>query len=237
MSFSAYPEYSESSVPWLGRVPSHWSVHRLKHSVATCKNGIWGDDPQGDDNDIACVRVADFNREKLVAAPENPTIRNVDASDLRFRRLQKGDLLLEKSGGGEKQPVGCVVLYEGPPGATCANFIARIALASEMSPSFWRYVHAAIYSANLNKRSIKQTSGIQNIDQQAYLDERVAFPPPDEQKQIADFLDHETARIDALIEEQQRLIELLAEKRQSVLSRAVTQGINANPAMTETGLC
>ena len=75
-------------------------------------------------------------------------------------------------------------------------------------------------------KSIKQTSGIQNLDQQQYLDESAAYPPLEEQLVIAGFLDRETTKIDALIAEQQRLIELLQEKRQAVISAAVTGQID-----------
>src|SRR5690625_6952266 len=65
---------------------------------------------------------------------------------------------------------------------------------------------------------------------------RAEIPPLKEQTQIARFLDHETARIDALIEEQQRLIELLKEKRQAVISHAVTKGLDPNVPMKDSGV-
>src|SRR5690606_39204495 len=64
----------------------------------------------------------------------------------------------------------------------------------------------------------------------------LGIPPEAEQTQIARFLDHETARIDALIEEQQRLIELLKEKRQAVISHAVTKGLNPTVPMKDSGV-
>jgi type I restriction enzyme S subunit len=109
-------------------------------------------------------------------------------------------------------------------------------LTRGMHSSFWRYAHHAAYSLKVNTKSIKQTSGIQNLDQQQYLDERAPFPPVKEQVAIAAFLDHETAKIDALIAEQQRLIELLQEKRQSVISHAVTKGLNQNAPMKDSGV-
>jgi type I restriction enzyme S subunit len=168
--------------------------------------------------------------------PEEPTIRNVSDRDIEARSLRCGDLLIEKSGGGEKQPVGAVVLFTGSTVAVCSNFVARMRLAPGMTPSFWRYAHHAAYSLRVNTKSIKQTSGIQNLDQQQYLDEVAAYPPSDEQEEIANFLDRETAKIDALIAEQQRLIELLQEKRQAVISHAVTKGLNPNAPMKDSGV-
>ncbi|WP_406697392.1 restriction endonuclease subunit S [Singulisphaera sp. Ch08] len=105
-----------------------------------------------------------------------------------------------------------------------------------MSSSFWRYFHSAAYAVRLNTRSIKQTSGIQNLDQQQYLDEAAAFPPHDEQILIAELLDRETAKINELVTEQRRLIELLKEKRQAVISHAVTNGLNPHAPMKPSGI-
>ena len=235
MSFQRYPEYKDSNVEWLGQIPSHWRVDRLKASIQSCKNGIWGDEPNGDENDIPCVRVADFDRIKLEVQLKAPTIRNVTKKEREKRVLLKGNLLLEKSGGGENQPVGCVVLFNDKDKAVCSNFVAKIELASSMNPSFWRYVHAAAYSVRLTIGSINQTSGIQNLDQERYFNERAAFPPIEEQIKIANFLENETNKIDALIAEQEKLIELMKEKRQSAISTAVTKGLNPNLKMKDSG--
>ena len=65
MSLPRYPEYKDSGVAWLGEVPEHWDIDRLKRSIISCKNGIWGEEAADDENDIPCVRVADFDRQKL----------------------------------------------------------------------------------------------------------------------------------------------------------------------------
>ncbi|WP_428163311.1 restriction endonuclease subunit S [Diaphorobacter sp.] len=211
MSFPRYPECKDSGVEWLGEVPVHWCVDRLKASIVSSKNGIWGDESKGDENDIPCVRVADFDRQKLRVELMEPTIRNLTSREREGRTLNKGDLLLEKSGGGENQPVGCVVLYDDERPAVCSNFVARVQLKPGMVSSYWRYVHAAAYAVRLTTGSINQTSGIQNLDQDRYYNERAAFPPPEEQTAIAIFLDRETAKIDALVAEQEKLIALLQE--------------------------
>ena len=236
MSFVRYPEYKDSGVEWLGEVPVHWEIDRLKRSTISAKNGIWGDEAQQDANDIPCVRVADFDRQGLRVQLSEPTIRNVINKERVGRVLVQGDLLLEKSGGGEGQPVGCVVLYDDSLPAVCSNFVARVQTAPDMDSSFWRYVHAAAYAVRLNTRSIKQTSGIQNLDASQYFDESAGFPPQPEQTQIAAFLDRETAKIDALVAEQRQLMALLKEKRQAVVSHAVTRGLNPDAPMKLSGI-
>jgi type I restriction enzyme, S subunit len=236
MSFPRYPTYKPSGVEWLGEVPEHWNVDRMKWAIEQPKNGIWGNEESGDENDIPCVRVADFDRQGLRVFLDNPTIRNVTRKEREGRVLVKNDLLIEKSGGGELQPVGCVVIYEDDRPAISSNFVAKASARIGMSASYWRYLHSAAYSARINTRSIKQTSGIQNLDQSQYLDESSCYPPLREQERIATFLDHETAKIDALIAEQQRLIELLQEKRQAVISHAVTKGLNPDATMKDSGV-
>jgi type I restriction enzyme S subunit len=231
-----YPHYRPSGVDWLGDVPEGWEVSRLKHSIASCRNGIWGDDPETTDDPVICVRVADFDRQALRAKIDEPTYRAVTEAERQGRLLRRGNLLLEKSGGGELQPVGAVVLFEDDVDAVCSNFVARVELAEGMHPNFWLYAHRVLYDNRVNVRSIKQTSGIQNLDQSAYFDELFVFPPLPEQQAIAGFLDGQVARIDALVAEQRRLIDFLAEKRQAVISQAVTRGLNPNTQLKPSGI-
>jgi len=144
--------------------------------------------------------------------------------------------LIEKSGGGENQPVGCVVLYNREDKAVCSNFVAKIELAPNMDPSYWRYVHSAAYGIRLTIGSINQTSGIQNLDQDRYFNERTAYPPLNEQIAIAKFIEDEVAKIDTLVDEQEKLIRLLKEKKQAVISNAVTKGLDLKIKMKDSGV-
>lgn len=236
MRLPRYPRYQDSGVSWIGQVPAHWRVDRFKASVADARNGIWGNEPAGDETDIACVRVADFDRARLAVKPVIPTTRSVSEKEREGRVLKPGDLLLEKSGGGESQPVGQVVLFLGDEPAVCSNFVARVELKAGMVPRYWNYAHSAAYAVGVNLGAINQTSGIQNLDQQRYFNERAPFPPKDEQMAIAAFLDHETSKIDELIAEQEKLIALLAEKRQATISHAVTRGLNPQVPMKDSGV-
>ena len=188
-----YPDYKPSKVDWLGDVPVQWKIGRAKWSVTSCQNGVWGGEPEGED-DLVCIRVADFDRQGLRISTQKLTTRNIPLKDRRNRELAFGDLLLEKSGGGEQQLVGAVVQFNRKFPAVSSNFIARMVPADNHDARFLVYVHSHLYSGRVNYRSIKQTTGIQNLDSQAYLDERIAYPSLEEQRTIARFLDHKTAR-------------------------------------------
>lgn len=233
--FKPYPEYKDSGVEWLGEVPVGWDIFSLKRSVEGCVNGIWGDEPVGHE-DIAVIRVADFDRHKLRVSTNKLTYRNVSDKERQSRLLHSGDLLIEKSGGGEKTLVGCVVLFEHNIPAVCSNFVARMRPLEAFDSNYLCYVFHVLYEGRINYPAIKQTTGIQNLDSEAYLQENFCFPTRAEQTSIARFLDYETARIDALIVEQKRLIDLLKEKRQAVISHAVTKGLNPNAPMKDSGV-
>jgi type I restriction enzyme S subunit len=64
-SVTPYPDYKESGIDWLGKLPSHWSIRRIKSVIANTINGAWGEDPKDDENDLVCVRVADYDYNKL----------------------------------------------------------------------------------------------------------------------------------------------------------------------------
>jgi len=232
---ASYPEMVETGVPWLGGVPRHWSVHQLKRSVDGCVNGLWGGEPDGE-NDIAVIRVADFDRVRSRVSVDEYTMRSVPLKDRKGRLIERGDLLIEKSGGGEKQLVGAVVIHEKPLPAITSNFVARMSPAAGYDSSFLRYAFDHLYSGRVNYPSIKQATGIQNLDSGRYLAEYFSFPPSEEQQHISAFLDHETAKIDRLIAKQERLIELLKEKRQAVISHAVTKGLNPEAPMKDSGV-
>ncbi|KRW65929.1 restriction endonuclease subunit S [Pseudomonas sp. TTU2014-105ASC] len=220
---------------WLGEVPQHWPVYSLKRTVDGCVNGLWGDEPDGE-NDIAVIRVADFERSFSTVGLDKLTYRSITPKERQSRLIKSGDLLIEKSGGGEKTLVGCVVLFTHEFDAITSNFVARMRPLAEFDSQFLCYAFGNLYHGRVNYPSVKQVTGIQNLDAESYLQERFCFPARVEQTQIARFLDHETARIDALIEEQQRLIELLKEKRQAVISHAVTKGLDPTVPMKDSGV-
>ncbi|MFD8771072.1 restriction endonuclease subunit S [Microbacterium oxydans] len=215
-----------SGVEWLGAIPVHWSVQRLASTIARARNGVWGSEPEGGAEDLRCVRVADFDRPRQRIHDRAHTLRKLSASERAGRVLRNGDLLLEKSGGGDKSPVGFVVLYDRDEPAVCSNFVARVQLREGMDPTFWTYVHGALYRLRITEKSLKQSTGIQNLDQSAYFNEYVAVPPYQEQRVISDYLERRSGETDAAIGTARRGVQLARERRAALISAAVTGKID-----------
>jgi len=211
-----------------------WRRHRLKWCFLSCRNGVWGDEPNGE-NDIPVVRVADFDRMRLRVNDNVPTLRSISLQERVSRELTSRDLLIEKSGGGDLQPVGVVVSYDLATAAVYSNFIARLEVAPTCCPRFLTYLNAFLYDHGINQRSIKQTTGIQTLDAASYLNELVSIPGETTQRMIGDYLDRETAEIDALIAEKQRMLALLNEKRAAMITHAVTCGLNPKVRLKPSG--
>ena len=233
--FTPYPAYKSSGVEWLGDVPSHWEVRRIRDAIAFSVNGVWGEDPDGI-HDLPCVRVADFDRKRLRVNEPIPTIRAIPPNQRRNRVLKYGDLLLEKSGGGERQPVGVVMLFDHETPAVCSNFIARMSVKDGYDPFFLTFLFSALYSIRLNTRSIKQTTGIQNLDSFAYLNEYVTLPPIAEQRAIAAYLDRKGDIVHRHADVSARLIACLRELRQAEIRQAVTRGLDEDAPLRASGV-
>lgn len=208
---------------------------RLKWAFASCKNGAWGEEPDGE-YDAVCIRAADFDSQLGRLNNGERTLRSLDQKTFDRISLRKGDIIIEKSGGGEKQLVGRAVLFQGSEPSFTSNFLARCRPAEGVVPSFLNYLMLAIYNGRGTYPHIKQSTGIQNLDLASFLDIKVKIPSLETQRFIAQFLDEKTARIDGLIDKKRALLDRLTEKRQALITRAVTKGLNPDAPMKPSGI-
>ena len=185
----------------------------LRRLVASLDNGVWGEEPDGDGTEIRCVRAADFDFARLRATVDTAPFRKIAPAQRRRLSLGRGDLILEKSGGGEKQVVGRAVLYDRDVPAVCSNFAARLRPTPSVAPRYLAYLLAALYFDGATARCVLQTTGIQNLDTDAWLQTEVPVLELDEQRRIADFLDDQVARIDNIIAARRSQIELINSQR------------------------
>ena len=231
-----YQQYIDSKVNWIGLVPNDWQRTRIKFGIRRSAAGVWGNDEKGNSDDVICFRIADFDYPHGELKLDNITLRNIEKNQLEGRLLSYGDLLIEKSGGGDATPVGRVVRvnYEGK--ATCSNFIHSLTLNEKLDNNFMYYYFHFLYSNKVNLLFFNQTTGLQNLKVSDYLSQSIYVPTIDEQKAIANYLGIQCAKIDKVIAAQEKRVELLQELKQSIITRAVTKGINSHVKMRDSGV-
>ncbi len=202
----------------------------FKRFLVNRNGGMWGSEPGSDEFDVLCIRVADFDYENLKTKASASTVRSITEKQLQKNQLHDGDILLEKSGGGEKTPVGRAVYYSGNDDAICSNFIERLTVNQQtLNPKFACYILSAAYSQRKNLDCIKQTTGIQNLSVDDYLSS-VTIPLFDieTQKRITKWLDKQLSKVAQVITAKQAQLQKLSTYRQSLITRAVTKGLDPN---------
>jgi type I restriction enzyme, S subunit len=212
------------------------SEKKIKYIIETHMSGAWGDEPV-EGNSVVCLRAADIETERLTHKTDDLTRRSFKKEEFRNKQLKPGDIILEKSGGGENQPVGRVILFSLDEPALCSNFLEVLRpKKSFLLPQFGIYLLYSIWSSRKVVLMIKQTTGIQNLDISDYLDTKVVIPEIQQQRKIAKYLNKETSRIDAMILAKEKLLKFLEEKKQALITKAVTKGLNPNVKMKESGI-
>ncbi|RWK64000.1 MAG: restriction endonuclease subunit S [Mesorhizobium sp.] len=229
----AYPSYRPSKVEWLGALPEHWSVRRIKEtSYLKARVGWKGltSDEFMDSGFAYLVTGTDF-RAKFIDWSDCYCVDRDRYDDDPFIQLENGDLLITKDGTIGKLAI--VTKLEKPACLNSGIFVVRPIKAYITSYLYW-----VLSSPNFTHFCDLGSYGstIQHLYQNVFENFSFPIPPIKEQVAIAAFLDRETGKIDALVEDQKRLVELLKEKRQAVISHSVTKGLNPNVPMKASGV-
>ena len=195
--------------------------NQLYRHLISQQSGTWGLEPNGF-NEVKCLRVADFDYDKLTHV-EPETIRSIDSNHMATKLLRHGDILIEKSGGGEKAPVGRAIIVNELNGLTSyANFVDRLRFKKTVLPRYALYVLYAMYSGGINTKHIKQNTGIQNLDIKHYLKETVPIPSIQDQLSIIKHAQVRLSKLDAAADLLNKTILQLKEYRTSLISNVIT---------------
>jgi type I restriction enzyme S subunit len=218
MSFQSYPKYKDSGVEWLGEVPEGWELKRLGYYFAERREKV-------SDKDYPALSVT-----KNGIVPQLETAAKTDDGDNR-KKVCAGDFVINsrsdrKGSSGLAPDDGSVSLintvltpFQDMTGRY-AHHLLRSVVFQEEYYRYGRGIVADLWSTNFSE--------MRNI--------LLAVPNLPEQTSIANFLDRETDKIDALVAEQENLIALLKEKRQAVISHAVTKGLDPTVPMKDSGI-
>ena len=231
MSFPRYPAYKDSGVEWLGEVPAHWNVSPLKHLVDLRSGGT----PSKDrldywDGTVPWASAKDLKTERLQDTIDHitETALQAGAADL----VPEGSVLVVVRG---------MILARDFPVSIAA---VPMAINQDLKALTGRGSVTGLFLARLLAAAAGESSrltdeaghGTKALRMDTWTAMRLPIPSLDEQQAIVAFLDRETAKIDALVAEQQTLIDLLKEKRQAVISHAVTKGLDPNVPMKDSGV-
>ena len=226
--YAAYPEYKDSGVEWLGDIPTHWSAKPIKF-LCTYNDEVINDST--DNNyEIEYVDIGSVSASTGITKTETICFSKAPS---RARRIVKdGDVIISTV----RTYLEAIAPINNPPSnMVVSTGFAVIRPTSELHKDFAAY---CLRAKGFIKEVVARSVGVSYpaINASDLVNISIPFVSIDEQAQIAAFLDHETAKIDTLIEKQQKLIELLKEKRQAVISHAVTKGLNPDAPMKDSGV-
>ena len=215
MKYKPYPAYKDSGISWLGDVPAHWEVRRLKHNFRLLTQKT-----DRRENPVALENIQSWLGRFI------PTETEFEGEGIAFER---GDILF-----GKLRPYLAKVFLAETAGEAVGDFFVmrptsdvngRFALYQILNKDFISIVDGSTFGAKMPRVNWEFMSGMVLV-----------MPTKDEQSAIATFLDRETTKIDTLIAKQEHLIELLQEKRTALISHAVTKGLNPDAPMKDSGV-
>ena len=229
MSLRQYPEYKGSRVEWLREVPAHWQTPPLYLRYSADLGKMLDSSRVTGDWHVPYLRNVDI-QWGAINFNDLPEM-DIEPSEYGRYTVTAGDLLVCE--GGEVGRAAIVPDVGGIVGYQKALHRLR-ALTRDEHPAFMYYV--MVWAAGYGVFNQSGLSTIAHLTGEQLRKYRFPKPPLTEQTAIAAFLDRETAKIDALIAEQEKLIALLAEKRQATISHAVTKGLNPDAPMKDSGV-
>ena len=226
--YQQYNEYKDSGVEWLGEIPKDWEMWKIAHAYSEIGSGTTP--PSSNEEwyvgDIPWVTTGEL-REKLILDTKKKVSKKTIKAFPTLRIYPVGSIAIAMYGA----TIGRLGILgvEATTNQACC-------VMSQSNVIFNKFLYYWMQAFKDDIVRLSSGGGQPNINQETVASLKVSTPRHKEQVQIANFLDHETAKIDTLIEKQQTLIRLLQEKRQAVISHAVTKGLNPDAPMKDSGV-
>lgn len=230
--FEPYPYYKNSGVEWLGQIPAHWDLKRIKFAAEL--NPL-GSEARGlsAHTEVSFVPMEAVGELGGLDLSRRKFLGDVGAGYTYFR---DGDIVVAK----------ITPCFENGKGALAEGLANGLAFGttelhvfranSLLNTRFLFYMTLGDALRRLGEADMYGAGGQKRVSESFFRNLKHPLPPEPEQRAIADFLDRETARIDDLIARKKRLIALLKEQRTSLITRAVTKGLDPNAPMKESGV-
>ena len=226
-----------SGIEWIGEIPKHWTYSKLKYELISCDGGIWGNDPIEDSvqNKIV-IRSTEqtVDGKWCIVKPAQRDLNGIN--NLHAFKILKGDLLMTKSSGSALH-IGKTSLADNyflENECYYSNFIQRI-----RTKAFPKYIWYILNSPLSREQFVylqNSTSGIGNINAENICNIFIPVPNHAEQKNIVATLDEKCGKIDEWIANQEKQIEKLKVYKQSVITEAVTKGLDKTAPLKDSGI-
>lgn len=228
--YNAYEKYKDSGVEWLGEIPEHWEVKRLKFISKKIQTGTTpptNSEEYYQDGEIYWFSPSDFLDSQIYLKEAKKKLNRKVLDDGIVKKIPKGSILIIGIGA----TLGKVGLLDVD--ATSNQQVNAILLDSYNNSKFFAYF-LLVSQEILKVISNATTLGILNQEKTKQIP--LTIPPLPEQQAIANFLDYKTKQIDDLIAKKETLLEKLNEKRTAIISHAVTKGLDLNVPMKDSGV-
>ena len=226
--FKPYPDYKDSGVDWLGQIPAHWDVRRLKYLANLNPQSLAEDtDPT---REMVYVDIGGV--DSLGRITEREPLTFASAPSRARRVVHDGDVIVSTV----RTYLRAIAPIRDPePGMIVSTGFAVVRPTRELTTDYAAYALRAPYFV---ERVVANSKGVSfpAINESEMATYEVAVPPEHEQRSITAFLDKETAKVDASIAKKEQLIALLQEKRTALITRAVTKGLDPSVPMKDSGI-
>jgi type I restriction enzyme S subunit len=200
-------------------LPKIWQIKKLGEILSLQDNGIWGEEDLK--SGIPILRSTNFNNDGTVNF-SNTALRKIKNTNLNDKRLKKGDILLERSGGGPKQPVGRVVYFDSDNEYYFGNFLTRLRPSEKIYSKFLFYFLFNLHQKGITNALQKQTTGIRNLRFKEYLTLEIPLPPLPDQRRIVKRIEELFEKIDKA----KKLREEVNKEAENLIPAALNQIFN-----------
>ncbi len=224
-----YPRYRDSGVEWLGEIPEHWEVKRLKH-VAEYRTSSVDKKTEDAESPVRLCNYTDvYYRDRIRASDGEYMQATASPKEIARFTLNRGDVLITKDSEDWRDIAVPALIEETAGDFVCGYHLGLIRTTKLADPEF---IFRSMQSQTINQQLQTSATGVTRygLPNAAVGETLIPLPPLDEQRAIAALLDHETGKIDRLVDKKRFLIERLEEYREALITRTVTRGLPPDAA-------
>ncbi len=235
--YKQHPKYKASGIEWIREIPSSWECKKIKYVSKMDDGGSWGADEGLMELNSKVATTAHITMDGKWIVDKMPE-RSFSRSEYERYSVKQGDIVVVKSSGSADNIISGKAGYvdKDVEGIVFSNFLLRIATDKEAFSS--RYLYYFLISDLTRQRIERMVSATTypNLKIREYFSSFIPFPTLEQQKCIAAFLDKTTRQTDVVLTKKQKLIELLKEKRQALITQAVTKGLDPTAKLKLSGI-